>query len=326
MADFRTGPVPLMFFLLAIAAMAGFVIELHSLQVPESRPGQGPGERGSGNGTGRGDPLVQTGGGGGGTGEASEGGTPGAAAGGGGGAGKNGTGGQQQPGAPIALPLVPVDSGPGGAGRAEGAEPDLGRTPAAGGRGGAGRLETESGGGGTGGDEGGVKIEVPEWAAWLMTVLVVGLLAAGVGRMLLTYLRTARRSRLKAADKALSKRPAVREEEEIIEELEMILDDGLATIEDAKDVRAAIVQSYARMVQALAARGILRQKSSTPGEFRRMWSGLLGAPSPPLEGLTSLFEEAVFSVHPMGEPHRARAREQLRAGLEEVRAWKGAAA
>lgn len=318
MPDIRFGTVPLVIFFLSLAAMSGFILELRYLEVPQNEPGSGPGEKGPGNGTGTVGPLVEGGGGGGAAGGADiTGETPGGAAGGGAGVGTRIESGE------VRQPLIPFSSGAGGTGKGESSEPDTGRPPSGGGSGGAGSKGSGPGGG-SGGAAGGFTIEIPEWAAWVLGVLVGVLVGAGMARFAWTYLRAARKARLKAAEKAVAREAEANDKEELIGELDTILDEGILAVEGSEDVRAAIVQSYLKLLSALASRGISRQRSTTPREFGVHWADLLGAPSPAMGGLTHLFEEAVFSVHSMGEEHRAGARRLLGQGLEEVRSWKGA--
>jgi len=324
MPDLRSGTVPLVLFFFTLAAMTGFILELRYLEIPENQPGPGPGDHGSGNGTGEGGPLVEAGGGGGeagGTDASLKGTSP--AAGGGVGVGKRNE--TSPPERDIRQTLVPISSGAGGTGRGEGADPESGKRAAGGGQGGAGSRAPEAGGGGGDGETGGTTIQIPQWAAWLLAALVGILVAAGMVRFAISYLGAAKKARLKAAEKALAKEAKVRQKEELLEELKEILGKEIVAVEGAGDIRAAIVLSYTRLISALASRGILRQLSATPREFLALWGGLLGAPSAAMGGLTRLFEEAVYSVHRMGEEHRESARRNLVLGLEEVRAWKGTA-
>jgi hypothetical protein len=324
MPDMGSGTVPLAIFFLTLAAMSGFILELRYLEVPENEQGSGPGKHGSGNGTGEGRPLVEGGGGGGAAGGAEgPGADPGGAAGGGAGVGKRNE--SEPPVQDVHQQLIPFSSGAGGAGKGESSEPDTGRPPSGGGSGGAGAKALEPGGG-SGGDVGGFTIKMPEWVAWTLAVLVGVLVAAGMARFAWSYLRAARKANLKAAGKALAKEAKVREKEELLEELQGILDEGVLAVEGGGDIRSAIVLCYARLISAMAQKGILRERSTTPREFRIRWAELLGAPSPAMAGLTDLFEEAVYSVHSMGEEHRTSARRHLELGLEEVRSWKQAPA
>ena len=63
-------------------------------------------------------------------------------------------------------------------------------------------------------------------------------------------------------------------------------------------------------------------QSTTPREFYRKWSATIGFSSKSMKGLTLLFEEAVYSEHPMGEVHREKALTLLKEGLGEVKQWQ----
>jgi hypothetical protein len=317
MADPRAGWIAPAFLLLVTVAMAGFVIELRLLEIPVTEPGSGQGGPGAGNGTGAGGPLVQTGGGGGGAGPAAAGVDPGAAAGGGIRAGE-----MVSTPAPSGFhrPLVGIDTGAGGAGRAGGAA--IVEGPAGGGgEGGAGMKGPAAGGGGSGGEFGGTRIHLPEWAALAMAVLAGALAAVGIGQVVRSRLKRPGKGKRRSAKRGAHRRAGMGEEG-LRDELSGILGEGLISVEGTADAREAIILSYTRMVAALAAKGVFRDVSATPGEFGRQWSLMLGAPSAAMSGLTTLFEEAVYSVHPLGDMHKNRARRHLLEALEEVNAWK----
>jgi hypothetical protein len=83
------------------------------------------------------------------------------------------------------------------------------------------------------------------------------------------------------------------------------------------DPRAAVVACYTAMEDVLAEAGAGPRGSDTPSEVlaRASGAGLAGLGA--AETLTGLFYEARYSVHPVTEEHRARARR----ALQELRTW-----
>jgi hypothetical protein len=100
------------------------------------------------------------------------------------------------------------------------------------------------------------------------------------------------------------------------EELRDAVHEGRAALADVDDARAAIIACYVAMERSLAERGTARSAADTPDELlaRAVASGTVrgGAAS----RLTSLFYEARFSTHPMGQ----RQRDAAGAALDELAA------
>ena len=94
------------------------------------------------------------------------------------------------------------------------------------------------------------------------------------------------------------------------------VDAGIEDLRSMRDPRAAVIACYARMERFFRAEGLRRRPSDTPFEFiaRALRARKVDGPSP--VGLTSLFELARFSDHPIDERMRADAL----AALEDVRA------
>ncbi|HEX9341828.1 MAG TPA: DUF4129 domain-containing protein [Thermoplasmata archaeon] len=94
---------------------------------------------------------------------------------------------------------------------------------------------------------------------------------------------------------------------------------AIAELEIGGDVRGAILACFQRFCRLLGSRGIAEQGAMTPRELERLAVDRLRV-SPDASGtLTSLFEEARYSDHPLREADRARAIESLtgiRAALE----------
>ena len=77
------------------------------------------------------------------------------------------------------------------------------------------------------------------------------------------------------------------------------------------DVRQAILACYQRFCFLLGRRGIDEQEPLTPRELESIARDQLAVSSASAESLTSLFEEARYSTHPLGEADRDRAVESL---------------
>jgi hypothetical protein len=82
-------------------------------------------------------------------------------------------------------------------------------------------------------------------------------------------------------------------------------------LEGGVDVRAAILGCFQRFCTLLGARGITDQGALTPRELEALAIGRLTVSHEAAEILTSLFEEARYSEHPLGEADRVRAIESL---------------
>jgi len=84
------------------------------------------------------------------------------------------------------------------------------------------------------------------------------------------------------------------------------------------DVRTVILACYARFCFFLGARGIAEQEALTPRELEGLAVQGLAVSEDSAESLTSLFEEARYSEHALGDPDRDRAvrsLERIRADL-----------
>ena len=101
---------------------------------------------------------------------------------------------------------------------------------------------------------------------------------------------------------------------------------AIAAVEEAieelalgMDVRGAILACYQRFCGLLGAWGIVNQETLTPRELETLAVQALHVPPDASGALTSLFEEARYSVHPLGE----RERERAVRSLEGIRAALG---
>ncbi len=90
-------------------------------------------------------------------------------------------------------------------------------------------------------------------------------------------------------------------------------------LEEGGDVRTAILACFERFCALLGSRGITDQDALTPHELEGLAVDRLRVSREASGILTSLFEEARYSEHPLGERDRARAIEslgQIQAALE----------
>ena len=104
---------------------------------------------------------------------------------------------------------------------------------------------------------------------------------------------------------------------------------AIAVLHAEPDPRTAIIDAYARLLDALAASGVPRLAQEGPEEHLRRGAPLLGIDARPLARLTELFTVARFSSHPLHDGHRAEAQAALDAAaadLERRRAAMFAAA
>lgn len=99
------------------------------------------------------------------------------------------------------------------------------------------------------------------------------------------------------------------------------IDAALGALEPGTDPRTAVIAAYAAMERALAAHGVARSASEAPREYLRRVLAAASATENEATTLTSAFEEARFSSHPIGEQVRARAL----AALSSMRSRLGAA-
>ena len=87
--------------------------------------------------------------------------------------------------------------------------------------------------------------------------------------------------------------------------------DAIEELEVGGDVRAVILACFRKFCALLGARGITAQGALTPRELEDLAVGRLHVSREASETLTSLFEEARYSEHPLGEADRHRAIESL---------------
>ncbi len=97
--------------------------------------------------------------------------------------------------------------------------------------------------------------------------------------------------------------PASQPEHELAAALDWSLDD----LRREPDPRRAVIAAYARMERLLGDRGVTRHRWEAPLEYLGRALARLQGGGRAMAELTSLFHEARFGPHAIGEPERARA-------------------
>ena len=93
---------------------------------------------------------------------------------------------------------------------------------------------------------------------------------------------------------------------------------SLADLGAERDPRRAVQRAYERMEESLGEIELSRAPDETPTEFTDRVLRVLGASAAAASDLTTLFEVARFSVHPMDEDDRRRAIASVRRVEAEV--------
>jgi hypothetical protein len=88
---------------------------------------------------------------------------------------------------------------------------------------------------------------------------------------------------------------------------------ALEPLREPTDPRAAVIEAYARMEAVLGERHLSRRRPEAPREYLHRVLREQGMPEESLVALTSLFEEARFSRHPIPESAPRRAASELEA-------------
>ncbi len=85
------------------------------------------------------------------------------------------------------------------------------------------------------------------------------------------------------------------------------LDRTMRDLRSGEDVRSTIIRCYQKMCYNLQDKGIKQEDYITPREFRKIAISRLPVTDRTVGALTSLFEEARYSTHALGEAHKKRA-------------------
>lgn len=146
---------------------------------------------------------------------------------------------------------------------------------------------------------------VPDLPSVAGVPLVVFLAASLlVGLVVVAYLFRGTRMRMSMSSILPAAAPARAAAAEAVET-------AIETIDLGGDVRAAILACFRRFCDLLGARGVSGQAVLTPREIEGLAVSRLRVSPADAGELTSLFEEARYSGHPLGVPARDRARDSL---------------
>jgi len=169
-------------------------------------------------------------------------------------------------------------------------------------------------------------IVLSDEAKILLFILMAAIMIVAIAFIMKNYLSADKESKkrtdkkkAKAEKKAALLAAGAQSVEELIQTIEMTYD----SVERMSDIRLAIRICYAKMCGVIAAKGLTRSPHITPREFYTTTRRTLNVKSRSMKDLTVLFEEAVYSEHPMGSPQRDSALKLLRGTVEEIRTASG---
>ena len=156
----------------------------------------------------------------------------------------------------------------------------------------------------------------PAWLPWtivglaLIGTLAAGLLLARRLRMWGGRLFGRRRARRTAPGPVAAEASNVGTEDDA-EVARRAVEAALTPLRDPAEPRAAVIAAYARMEQVLAEQALGRQTPEAPREYLARVLREQGMPERSLTTLTTLFEEARFSLHPIPQSAPRRALSEL---------------
>jgi len=105
--------------------------------------------------------------------------------------------------------------------------------------------------------------------------------------------------------------PEKEEEMEIEDEFSESVKSAIEDLYKGKDVRSTIIRCYQRMCRALEESGVSNDAFITPREFEKKALAQLDVSESTIKDLTTTFEEARYSDHPLKEDKRKRALRDL---------------
>lgn len=163
-------------------------------------------------------------------------------------------------------------------------------------------LSVSSGGGGGSGLEGAASTQRAN--AILITVVGIVMITAVVAYILSVVLAA---RRLLEEDEDHRKKHARR-----------AVDDAISSIIRGDDPRSVVIRCYNDMCRIVLGKGVKGFRPLTPGEFKVKIKEELGVSGSSVDQLTTLFEEARYSHHQIGDEHKDRALEALTAFGKEL--------
>lgn len=156
----------------------------------------------------------------------------------------------------------------------------------------------------------------PAWLRWAVVCLAFGAIVIGGVVFARNFRgwgvrrRGRRRVAASEADPAETE-PATPATEDDIEVARRGVEAALEPLREPTDPRGAVIAAYARLEEVLADRDLGRRRPEAPREYLSRVLGVQGMPEPSLTTLTTLFEEARFSLHPIPESAPRRATSEL---------------
>jgi Domain of unknown function (DUF4129) len=156
----------------------------------------------------------------------------------------------------------------------------------------------------------------PAWLRWATVCFALVCIVTG-GVVFVRNFRgwgIRRRSRSRAAAseaEAVEAEPATPPAQDDAEVARRAVEAALEPLREPNDPRGAVIAAYARLEKVLAERDLGRRTPEAPREYLARVLGEQGMPERSLTTLTSLFEEARFSLHPIPESAPRRAQSEL---------------
>lgn len=155
---------------------------------------------------------------------------------------------------------------------------------------------------------------VPGWLAWAVAgICLAGAVAAGVllARSLPALRGRSRRRKIGPAPQPTETQQSSPDREDHPEIARRAFVAASAPLHDPTDPRTAVIAAYERFEQVLAENQLGRRSPEAPREYLARVIGERRMPEHSFATLTSLFEEARFSLHPISESAPRRALDAL---------------